>query len=152
MILKSMCREMKIPILAICRGLQLVNVALGGDLIQDLQEIDKENHRKMAGVDGEHSIKVESDSLLFDIAKTSEGLVNSAHHQGIGKLASDLRISAWSNDGVAEAIEYNNWTTHPFFLGVQWHPERLKIETSKQAFSENIRQKFLEAAQKNKKS
>ncbi|MFM6948273.1 MAG: gamma-glutamyl-gamma-aminobutyrate hydrolase family protein [Aquirufa sp.] len=148
----QICREMKIPILAICRGLQLVNVALGGDLIQDLQEIDKENHRKMAGVDGEHSIKVESDSLLFDIAKTSEGLVNSAHHQGIGKLASDLRISAWSNDGVAEAIEYNNWTTHPFFLGVQWHPERLKIETSKQAFSENIRQKFLEAAQKNKKS
>ncbi|MHA8051554.1 gamma-glutamyl-gamma-aminobutyrate hydrolase family protein [Aquirufa sp. ROCK-SH2] len=148
----QICREMKIPILAICRGFQLVNVALGGDLIQDLQEIEKENHRKMAGVDGEHGIKVESDSLLFDIAKTSEGLVNSAHHQGIGKLASDLRISAWSNDGVAEAIEYNNWTTHPFFLGVQWHPERLKIETSKQAFSENIRQKFLEAAQKNKKS
>ena len=146
----QICSENKMPILAICRGLQLVNVALGGDLIQDLQECGKSNHRKMLGNDGEHFIQVEKDSLLFEISQIETGIVNSAHHQGIGKLASDLRISAWSEDGVAEAIEYQHWVSNPFFLGVQWHPERL-LTTSKNNFSENIRQSFLEAAQKNKK-
>lgn len=146
----QICAEKKLPILAICRGLQLVNVALGGDLIQDLQECGKSNHRKMLGIDGEHVIQVEKDSLLFEISQTETGIVNSAHHQGIGTLAPDLRISAWSEDGVAEAIEYQHWESFPFFLGVQWHPERL-FTTSKSNFSENIRQKFLEAAQKNKK-
>jgi len=146
----QICAEKKLPILAICRGLQLVNVALGGDLIQDLQECGKSNHRKMLGIDGEHAIQVEKDSLLYEISQTETGIVNSAHHQGIGKLASDLRISAWSEDGVAEAIEYQHWVSNPFFLGVQWHPERL-LTTSKSNFSENIRQRFLEAAQKNKK-
>lgn len=146
----QICTELKMPILAICRGLQLVNVALGGELIQDLQEIGKANHRKMEGVDGVHTIQVEKDSLLHHIAKIENGLVNSAHHQGIGELAPDLRISAWSEDGVAEAIEYQDWKSNPFFLGVQWHPERL-LTTTKSSFSENIRQFFLEAAQKNKK-
>jgi len=146
----QICSEKKLPILAICRGLQLVNVALGGDLIQDLQECGKSNHRKILGIDGEHVIQVEKDSLLFEISQTETGIVNSAHHQGIGNLSSNLRISAWSEDGVAEAIEYMHWDSNPFFLGVQWHPERL-LTKSKSSFSENIRQKFLEAAQKNRK-
>lgn len=143
-------KEMKLPVLAICRGLQMVNVALGGDLIQDLQESGKANHRKMNGVDGMHSIQVEEQSLLFAISQKLNGHVNSAHHQGIGRLAEDLRISAWSEDGVAEAIEYQDWESKPFLLGVQWHPERLQITESIDSFSMNIRRTFLEAALKKK--
>lgn len=143
-------KEMKLPVLAICRGLQLVNVALGGDLFQDLQESGKANHRKMNGVDGVHSIQVEEQSLLFAISQKLNGHVNSAHHQGIGRLAEDLRISAWSEDGVAEAIEYQDWESKPFLLGVQWHPERLQTSESIDSFSMNIRQTFLEAALKKK--
>jgi putative glutamine amidotransferase len=146
----QICKELKLPVLAICRGLQLVNIALGGDLIQDLQESGKSNHRKMNGVDGVHSIKVEAKSLLFDISQTLVGQVNSAHHQGIGQLADELQASAFSEDGVVEAIEYKKWQSKPFLLGVQWHPERLKIQESTHCFSENLRQKFLEAAMKKK--
>jgi putative glutamine amidotransferase len=75
------------PVLAICRGLQVVNVALGGNLIQDLQEQGFSNHRKGAEADREHLISVEPSSLLFSIAGQSQGLVNSAHHQGLDRLA-----------------------------------------------------------------
>lgn len=134
------------PVLAICRGLQVVNVALGGNLIQDLQEQGFSNHRKGAEVDREHLISVEPSSLLFSIAGQSQGLVNSAHHQGLDRLAESLRVSAWSDDRVVEAIEYMDFDQKPFFLGVQWHPERLRIQDSFTPFSMHIRQAFLDAA------
>lgn len=134
------------PVLAICRGLQLVNAALGGTLIQDLQEQGFSNHRKGPEADGQHAISVEASSLLFSIAGQSQGLVNSAHHQGLDRIAESLRVTAWSEDRVVEAIEYIDFDQKPFFLGVQWHPERLAIQASQQAFSKNIRQAFLDAA------
>ena len=134
------------PVLAICRGLQVVNVALGGNLIQDLQEQGFSNHRKGAEADREHLISVEPSSLLFSIAGQSQGLVNSAHHQGLDRLAESLRVSAWSDDRVVEAIEYMDFDQKPFFLGVQWHPERLRIQDSFTPFSMHIRQAFLDAA------
>ncbi len=134
------------PVLAICRGLQVVNVALGGNLIQDLQEQGFSNHRKGAEADREHLISVEPSSLLFSIAGQSQGLVNSAHHQGLDRLAESLRVSAWSDDRVVEAIEYMDFDQKPFFLGVQWHPERLRIQDSYTPFSMHIRQAFLDAA------
>jgi len=134
------------PVLAICRGLQVVNVALGGNLIQDLQEQGFSNHRKGAEADREHLISVEPSSLLFSIAGQSQGLVNSAHHQGLDRLAESLRVSAWSDDRVVEAIEYKDFDQKPFFLGVQWHPERLRIQDSNTPFSMHIRQAFLDAA------
>lgn len=134
------------PVLAICRGLQVVNVALGGNLIQDLQEQGFSNHRKGAEADREHLISVEPSSLLFSIAGQSQGLVNSAHHQGLDRLAESLRVSAWSDDRVVEAIEYKDFDQKPFFLGVQWHPERLRIQDSYTPFSMHIRQAFLDAA------
>jgi putative glutamine amidotransferase len=134
------------PVLAICRGLQVVNVALGGNLIQDLQEQGFSNHRKGAESDREHLISVEPSSLLFSIAGHSQGLVNSAHHQGLDRLAESLRVCAWSDDRVVEAIEYMDFDQKPFFLGVQWHPERLRIQDSYTPFSIHIRQAFLDAA------
>lgn len=134
------------PVLAICRGLQVVNVALGGNLFQDLQEQGFSNHRKGAEADREHLISVEPSSLLFSIAGQSQGLVNSAHHQGLDRLAESLRVSAWSDDRVVEAIEYMDFDQKPFFLGVQWHPERLRIQDSFTPFSMHIRQAFLDAA------
>jgi putative glutamine amidotransferase len=134
------------PVLAICRGLQLVNAALGGNLIQDLQEQGFSNHRKGPEADGEHAISVEPASLLRSIAGQDQGLVNSAHHQGLDRIAETLRVSAWSEDRVVEAIEYIDFDQKPFFLGVQWHPERLRIPNSQNAFSMNIRQAFLDAA------
>ena len=134
------------PVLAICRGLQVVNVALGGNLIQDFQEQGFSNHRKGAEADREHLISVEPSSLLFSIAGQSQGLVNSAHHQGLDRLAESLRVSAWSDDRVVEAIEYMDFDQKPFFLGVQWHPERLRIQDSFTPFSMHIRQAFLDAA------
>ena len=134
------------PVLAICRGLQVVNVALGGNLIQDLQEQGFSNHRKGAEADREHLISVEPSSLLFSIAGQSQGLVNSAHHQGLDRLAESLRVSAWSDDRVVEAIEYMDFDHKPFFLGVQWHPERLRSQDSFTPFSMHIRQAFLDAA------
>ena len=138
----------KKPILAICRGLQLVNAALGGNLIQDLQEQGFSNHRKGPEADREHSISVDPESLLFSIAGQGQGLVNSAHHQGLDRISERLRVSAWSEDRVVEAIEYVDADQKPFFLGVQWHPERLRIQDSQTPFSMNIRQAFLDAATK----
>jgi putative glutamine amidotransferase len=138
----------KKPVLAICRGLQLVNAALGGNLIQDLQEQGFSNHRKGSEADGEHTISVEMNSLLFSIAGQSQGFVNSAHHQGLDRIAESLRVSAWSEDQVVEAIEYIDFDQKPFFLGVQWHPERLRIQDSQTPFSINIRHAFLDAATK----
>lgn len=135
------------PLLAICRGLQLVNVALGGTLIQDLQERDFLNHRKTPSGDFEHQIEVESASLLAKIAGLTSGMVNSAHHQGIDQLGGGLKVSARSTDGVVEAIEYADQEL-PFFLGVQWHPERMQIPAFNVAFSQNIRLAFIEAMQK----
>ena len=142
-------RENQKPVLAICRGLQLVNAFLGGDLIQDLEFSGYENHCKDKDADRVHGIQIVSDSLLQAITQTSEGLVNSAHHQGLGRIAAELRVVAWSADQVAEAIEYKNSAGKAFFLGVQWHPERLMEPARIENFSTNIRRAFLEAADRN---
>jgi len=140
------CQQNK-PVLAICRGLQLVNIALGGNLIQDLQENGFENHRKGPDGDREHKIEVKPGTLLAKISGTLCGFVNSAHHQGVDQIADELKVSAYSEDGVVEAIEYKE-ANKPFLLAVQWHPERLQISASNLAFSQNIRLAFIEALHK----
>jgi putative glutamine amidotransferase len=121
--------EHKMPVLAICRGVQLLNVALGGTLFQDLytqrgQEIDHDRYREFAG--HIHSIRTREPDLLSDVFTVPEFVQNSAHHQGIRDLADALVPVAWAPDGLVEAVEYRHpdagWT-----CGVQWHPER-KIE------------------------
>jgi putative glutamine amidotransferase len=141
-------RQQNKPVLAICRGLQLVNIALGGNLIQDLQENGFANHRKGPDGDREHKIEIKPGTLLAQIAGIQHGFVNSAHHQGLDQIAEGLKVSAFSEDGVVEAIEYKD-ANKPFLLAVQWHPERMQIPSSNLAFSQNIRGAFIDAMLKN---
>ncbi len=137
-----------IPVLAICRGMQLVNIFLGGDLVQDLEESGKKDHRRHGEIDGKHEIDVEKNSLLYRITQIEKGSINSAHHQGLGKIAPDLKITAFSPDGVAEAAEWKDPSNKPFLLCVQWHPERLAQEQANNPFTKNIRTHFLEVIKK----
>jgi len=138
-------REHQLPVLGICRGMQMINIALGGDLIQDLEEQGKNNHRRMNEVDGVHDIFVNPGSLFYSVVKTEIGRVNSAHHQALGKIADDLLVSASSEDHMPEAIEYKDKTGKGFLLCVQWHPERLDIRRGNVEFSKNIREAFLQS-------
>ena len=136
------------PVLAICRGLQLVNVSLGGDLIQDLEEAGKNDHRRHGDADGHHTISITEGSLLAEVAQSESGNINSAHHQAVGRLSDELMVSAVSPDGVVEAIEWKVKEGEPWLLAVQWHPERMKDKDTN-PLSKNIREKFIEAV-KNK--
>lgn len=139
------CQTNNIPMLAICRGMQLVNIALGGDMIQDIEETNRTSHRKINNKDRVHDITVQKDSLLYSITQCEQGKVNSAHHQALGNIAPDLKVTAVSNEGIAECIEWKNNSAKPFLLGVQWHPERFKDELHNSPFSKNIREYFIKS-------
>ena len=133
-----------LPILGICRGMQLVNVLQGGKLIQDLENSNA-THRKTE-TDKQHEIQVENDSLLSEVVINSAGKINSAHHQAIDKnaLGKNLKISAYSNsdDQTVEGIEFKDKSGSAFMLCVQWHPERM-LDKDENTFSQNIKKKFL---------
>jgi putative glutamine amidotransferase len=119
------------PTLAICRGSQLMNVALGGTLVVDirLQVPGALNHQRMdRRNDRVHEVRLTSDSLLAKITRRRKLGVNSTHHQAVGRVAEPLRAVAVSADGVVEAVELQAEVSHwlPFFVGVQFHPERLQ--------------------------
>jgi len=114
----ALSRDM--PVLAVCRGSQLLNVARGGDLVQHLPEIvGHDRHRHEHGVMADHDVKVESESRLGTILG-DHAPVKSSHHQGFGRIGEGLHASAWAEDGSAEAVED---PSHRFALGVLWHPE-----------------------------
>jgi putative glutamine amidotransferase len=121
--------EDKKPLLGLCRGTQVINVALGGSLYQDLEEeyphAIKHDYFPTAGFSRDflaHPVEVAAGSRLAGILERSDVLVNSMHHQGIKRLASTLAISAVAPDGLIEGVESSNGH---FMLGVQWHPESL---------------------------
>ena len=114
--------ELKKPILGICRGLQILNVALGGSLYQDLKYIKGsyiKHSQEAKTYTGTHYINIKESSILYNIIK-EKTLVNSYHHQSIKTLGSNLKVIAYSSDGVIEAIQKEN---EKFVVGVQWHPE-----------------------------
>ena len=117
--------ERGLPMLGICRGLQIMNVALGGTLIADLPSSGYDEHHRLTGEDRVHDVHIEPGSMLHGI--TGEGLawVNSAHHQGIDAVAPRLAVTARSADGLPEALEWRQPAGKPFLLCVHWHPERL---------------------------
>ena len=117
---RALDRDM--PVLGICRGMQLLNVALGGTLIQDLPEVlGHEDHRRTPGAFSDHEVHLEPGSLAARAAGAERLAVKSHHHQGIARLGDGLVASGWSNDdGVIEAVEL---TGRSFALGVLWHPE-----------------------------
>ncbi|PYO61413.1 MAG: peptidase C26 [Gemmatimonadetes bacterium] len=114
-------RERQLPILAICRGIQILNVALGGTLYQDLPS-ERPGPIDHADESGRHSLRVEPDSLLHRTLRTRQASVNSRHHQAIRELAPPLRATAWAEDGVIEGVEWANGRGS-WMLAVQWHPE-----------------------------
>jgi len=128
MLIEEVFRQRK-PLLAICRGHQLLNVALGGTLFVDLptQKPSRIRHGRMdcdAGV--VHSVRLTRGSLLSKIVRNQSLGVNSTHHQAVKKLAPALRVTARSPDGVIEGAEQaSNKKFLPFMLSVQFHPERL---------------------------
>ena len=123
-------RDRGLPTLAICRGIQVLNVALGGTLVQD---IPSQCPAALAHAPGEgratrvHEIAVDSGSRLAEALDADRPSVNSAHHQAIGRVANGLRVTARAPDGIIEGAEWSgdDW----WAIGVQWHPEEL-IETS----------------------
>ena len=116
----------KLPVLGICRGMQLINVLEGGKLIQDLDN-GNERHRKEES-DKVHSIIAERSSLLHKVSGSMSGRVNSAHHQAIDRLGDDLEVEAWAaHDGIIEQVRLRKY---PFGLAVQYHPERSRLYDS----------------------
>lgn len=113
-----------IPVLGICRGMQMLNVALGGTLIQDIPSQVKGSmvdHRQEApSSEATHSITIQKGSLLYNILKTEKTAVNTFHHQAVKKVAPSLKVIAVAKDGVVEAIE---GTGDMRVLGLQFHPE-----------------------------
>ncbi len=110
-----------LPTLTICRGVQALNVALGGTLIEHIPDhIHPDIHRSASGSWANHRVSVEPDSLLAHCTDAVELNTVSSHHQAIRELAPGLRVVAHAPDGIIEAVEL---AEHPFLLAVQWHPE-----------------------------
>jgi len=134
------------PFFGICRGIQVINVALGGTLWMDIQDdfpgaikhdYDSGSQRDFLA----HDVEIVKDSLLADYLSEYKFKVNSLHHQGIKNLAPALRSAAYSADGLVEAAELPD---HPYGMAVQWHPEWL----TDQPASRRLFQAFVEAAGK----
>jgi putative glutamine amidotransferase len=118
--------ERSLPIFGICRGLQMLNVYHGGTLITDLHNAGFPDHSKIDSNDRHHDVHVEAGTLLKRSTRRTDSNVTSAHHQAIDNVAPGMKISARSNgDNIIEAIEWEDQQKRPFFLAVQWHPERM---------------------------
>jgi putative glutamine amidotransferase len=119
-----------LPVFGICRGHQVLNVALGGTLVQDIpsqldtdiahDQPDEEPRDRRA-----HPVQIEAGSRLATLLGTTQVAVNSLHHQSVGTPAPGVRVSALSPDGIVEALEVPQ---HPFALSVQWHPEDMAAD------------------------
>jgi putative glutamine amidotransferase len=119
----GMALQKDLPILAICRGIQVLNVSLGGTLYQDIpaQVQESINHTQKADKRiNTHSISIEAKTSLYRIFRRKEIWVNGKHHQAIKDLAPGLIVSAKASDGIIEAVEHHK---KKFAMGVQWHPE-----------------------------
>jgi putative glutamine amidotransferase len=137
--------SMKMPILGICRGCQLVNVFFRGSLIFDLEQIRGVNHKKISQTEDRiHKVLINKNSLLFEVLGIPEADVTSSHHQSVDRLGEGLMINAKAPDGVIEGVEYIDKESNGFLLAVQWHPERfLNFED---IASKNVLLKFLDEA------
>lgn len=115
--------ERELPVLGVCRGMQLLNVACGGTLLQHLPDVvDHEDHRHTPGTFGDHDVRLEPGSLAASAAGTERLTVKSHHHQGVDRVGDGLAVSGWSVEegDLVEAIEMPG---RGFALGVLWHPE-----------------------------
>ena len=135
------------PILGICRGCQVLNVATGGTLYQDLRSQKDgciRHQQQQSSHYASHRAMVEEGSLLHQIYGSTEVMVNSFHHQAVKDLAPGMRLTAVASDGVVEGFEKPD---HPYFVGVQWHPERL-VERAENAAHWQLFKSFVDACRK----
>ena len=119
--------EMELPILGVCRGLQMLNIYNGGSLYADIpKDLDTSiKHRCKDTYNCFHNIKVVENTLLYQTSQITEGTTNSNHHQGIDKLSAKLMATAYSDEGLIEGIQWKDPDNKPFMLAIQWHPERM---------------------------
>ncbi len=136
-----------LPVLGICRGMQLINCRLNGSLISDIETERGVNHRKISNSEDRiHPVTVFDESLLKEITNRERGDITSSHHQGIDRLGEGLLISAKADDGIIEAIEWADKNSKPFMLGIQWHPERMKDKEN--PFTNSILMRFKKETEK----
>jgi putative glutamine amidotransferase len=119
-------QDAQLPVLGICRGLQVANVFFGGTLIADLPAAGFQRHSPaVKGENLRHAVTVTEGSMLQRVTGAMRGEVNSFHHQAVLRAAEELTVTARSEDNVAEAMEWKEPDGRPFLLLVQWHPERM---------------------------
>ncbi len=117
-----------LPVLGICRGMQVINVAMGGTLIQHLPDVvHNESHSPLPHAHGRHDVRIAADSRLAAIygdaaAGHKPVSVPTHHHQAVAQLGAGLTATAWTDDGTIEAMELDQ-AEHPSVIAVQWHPE-----------------------------
>lgn len=139
------CLYLKIPLLGICRGMQIINIAAGGDIYQDIytQKKDSFDHQQKSERGfSSHSVEIVEGTLLEDILGAREIRVNSFHHQAVKNIGLNFKVSANSKDNLAEALEGKE---DNFVLGVQWHPEAMWKDD---IFSQKIFQAFIKSCKK----
>ncbi|HEY4640398.1 MAG TPA: gamma-glutamyl-gamma-aminobutyrate hydrolase family protein, partial [Thermoanaerobaculia bacterium] len=141
--LARVARERGIPTLGICLGVQVMNIAAGGTLIQDIDSAMQTEieHASQPSDRGRHDIAIEQGTKLAQILGDRALNVNSSHHQAVREVGNGLRVTAHAPDGVIEGLEDPQ---HPFYVGVQWHPEDMPGERS----AEKLFGAFIEAARK----
>ena len=110
----------RVPVLGVCRGMQIMNVALGGTLFQHLPDVvGHDRHSPTPGAMASHEVKLGQSGLLSSLLGPGPLTVPTHHHQGVDVLGTGLTATAWADDGLVEAVELDR----AFALGVQWHPE-----------------------------
>ena len=120
-LVRRMLKERARPMLCICRGLQVLNVAAGGSLHEHIPDIrDADIHRDEVGLWAMQDIEVEADSLIAEVMSTTSIHTSSGHHQAVKTLGAGLHVVGLASDGIIEAIEMPDY---PWLIAVQWHPE-----------------------------
>lgn len=148
--------ERALPILGICRGLQLVNVAMGGTLVLDIERQtgakghETEKSKRERDESDYHPLTIDLDSKIGKMIGEARGMVSTRHHQAAEKAGEGLRVASRADDGIiVEALEAED--DRPIYL-VQWHPERMWLEGKDNAFSRNLLKGFLDEAAARKRA
>jgi putative glutamine amidotransferase len=133
--------ERDMPVLGVCRGMEMLNVIQGGTLNQHLDDLSL--HKHTPGVFSDHGVRLEPGSLAASVVGAERTEVKSAHHQGLDQLGDGVVASGWADDGVVEAIELPD---RAFAVGVLWHPEEDERSRVVGALVEEARARMKEAA------